>query len=193
MDVYKTCPAIENGRYLLRLVKKKDAGELLGVYGDKKALPFFNSDNCHGDNFYYPTQEKMEQAIDFWLRSYETGWFVRWTIIDKADAKAIGTIEMFRRTAEDDFDGVGVLRLDLKSDREETGTIQELLELFVPQAYELFGCDKIITKVPLYAVDRMDAVRHLGFERSASLLIGADGRSDYDAYWTIQNDRHAAV
>ena len=29
----------------------------VNVYGDKNALPFFNSDNCHGDNFYYPDEE----------------------------------------------------------------------------------------------------------------------------------------
>lgn len=38
------------------------------MYSDKNALPFFNSDNCHGDNFYYPNEDRMRQAIKFWLR-----------------------------------------------------------------------------------------------------------------------------
>ena len=63
------------------------------MYSDKNALPFFNSDNCHGDNFYYPNEDRMRQAIKFWLSSYSSKWFVRWTIIDKEKHEAIGTIE----------------------------------------------------------------------------------------------------
>ena len=48
------------GRYTNEWVKK----DILKIYSDKNALPFFNSDNCHGDNFYYPTKEKMDSAID---------------------------------------------------------------------------------------------------------------------------------
>ena len=103
MNVYENCPVLESEKYLLRLVKTDDVNDLLEVYGDKNALPFFNSDNCSGDNFYYPTKEKMEAAVGFWLYSYEKKWFVRWAIIDKTASMAIGTIEMFHRTAEDDF------------------------------------------------------------------------------------------
>lgn len=73
MSVYENCPVLENDKYLLRFVKKDDASDLLKVYSDKHALPFFNSDNCDGDNFYYSSVERMEKAIDFWLSSYETG------------------------------------------------------------------------------------------------------------------------
>lgn len=48
-----SCPAFENEKYLLRFSSYEDTKDLVGIYGDKKALPFFNSDNCHGDNFYY--------------------------------------------------------------------------------------------------------------------------------------------
>ena len=61
-DVYKECPSFENEKYLIRFVDAKDADDLLEVYSDKNALPFFNSDNCDGDNFYYPTKEKMLRA-----------------------------------------------------------------------------------------------------------------------------------
>ena len=118
-DVYKECPSFENEKYLIRFVDANDADDLMEVYADKNALPFFNSDNCDGDNFYYPTKEKMQSAIDFWLRSYDTKWFVRFTRIDKASSKAIGTTELFHRKANDSFNGVGVLRLDVKSGYEK--------------------------------------------------------------------------
>ena len=89
-DVYKNCPAFENDRFLLRFSQLNDASDLVSVYSDKNALPFFNSDNCHGDYFYYPNEERMREAIEFWLRSYSSKWFVRWTIIDKEAHKAIG-------------------------------------------------------------------------------------------------------
>ncbi len=49
-NVYEECPRFENERWLLRFVKASDSEDLLKVYGDKNALPFFNSDNCDGDN-----------------------------------------------------------------------------------------------------------------------------------------------
>lgn len=82
-DVYENCPAFENDKFLLRFSQLDDAEDLVSVYSDKNALPFFNSDNCHGDNFYYPNEDRMRQAIKFWLSSYSSKWFVRWTIIDK--------------------------------------------------------------------------------------------------------------
>ena len=111
MKVYEQCPQLESERFFLRLVEEKDGSDLLDVYGDKNALPFFNSDNCHGDNFYYPTEEKMLNAIRFWLSSYRERWFIRWAIVDKATRKAIGTIEMFHRESDDAFNHSGVLRL----------------------------------------------------------------------------------
>ena len=179
---------MENDRFLLCLVSKEDAEDLLEVYSDRNALPFFNSDNCDGDNFYYPTLGRMEEAIDFWLSSYENGWFVRFSIIDKTISQAIGTIEMFKRKAEDGFNDAGVLRLDVRSDYERTEILEELLELFVPQAYALFGCDKIITKVPVYAVERRQAVQAAGFEKSESLLIGTHDHYPYNNYWIRTED-----
>ena len=186
-NVYEKCPKIENDRYLLRFVEKNDADDLLKVYSDKNALPFFNSDNCDGDNFYYPTKEKMQNAIEFWLRSYETRWFVRWVIVDKISSEVIGSVEMFHRTADDDFNDVGVLRLDVRSDYEKSESIQEILRLFIPDAYKLFDCNEIITKVPIYAVERMEAVQRYGFSKSEFLLIGTNDHYAYNGYWIIKN------
>lgn len=148
-DVYENCPAFENDKFLLRFSQLDDAGDLVSVYSDKNALPFFNSDNCHGDNFYYPNEDRMRQAIKFWLSSYSSKWFVRWTIIDKEKHEAIGTIEVFHRSANDDFNHVGVLRLDLKSEYETSEEIFTIMNLIVPPTFDLFECEEIITKVPV--------------------------------------------
>ena len=57
MNIYGSCPTFESERFIARLLRAEDRDDLLRVYGDKKALPFFNSDNCNGDNFYYATGE----------------------------------------------------------------------------------------------------------------------------------------
>ncbi len=57
---------LESGRFLLRFIQEESCGDLLKFYSDKNVLTFFNSDNCRGDNFYYPTMERMAEAIDFW-------------------------------------------------------------------------------------------------------------------------------
>ena len=70
-DVYEACPSIEGRRYLLRPVSQEDCADLLKVYSDGKAVPLFNSDNCHGDDFHYTSLERMSSAMDFWRYSYE--------------------------------------------------------------------------------------------------------------------------
>ncbi len=185
-DVYSNCPAFEDDKYLLRFVEEQDADDLLQVYSDKNALPFFNSDNCDGDNFYYPTKEKMLDAIKFWLSSYETKWFVRFTIIDKVASKAIGTVELFHRDSDDAFSGDGVLRLDVGSAYEKESVLYDIISLIVPPAFELFNCDEIITKVLDYAVERIKAVQKFGFIKSKDLLIGTYDGYAYKGYWEIQ-------
>ena len=59
MNIYEECPVLENDLFLLRMVEENDVKDLLKVYSDIKAVPLFNSDNCHGDNFYYETIERM--------------------------------------------------------------------------------------------------------------------------------------
>ena len=81
LNPYERCPKYENENYLLRMVSKKDKEDLLKVYSDEKAVPFFNSDNCGGDDFHYTTENRMEQAIEYWLWEYDRQGFVRWTIV----------------------------------------------------------------------------------------------------------------
>ncbi len=180
--VYEEVPVFENNDYLLRFVTAEDANDLVKVYSDKNALPFFNSDNCHGDNFYYPTIERVNDAINFWLDSYKSKYFVRWSIVEKKTNTAIGTIELFHRIGDDSFNHTGVLRLDLKSEFETAEVIKSIAGLIVPSAYDLFDTDKIITKIPLYAIERQAAFEKLGFKKTAELLIGIDNFA-YRDYW----------
>lgn len=187
MNVYKNCPIYENEEYLLRLVRKEDAPDLLRVYSDTEAVPFFNSDNCGGDDFYYTTPARMEQAAAYWLFEYEREGFVRWTIVSKAADEAIGTIELFHREAEDFFTNCGLLRLDIRSDYEISGEIIKILELIVEPAYTLFHCDKIATKAVPSAAERIQALKSLGFYASDEKLNGHDG-TEYDSYF-VRNKR----
>ncbi|MBO4638043.1 MAG: GNAT family N-acetyltransferase [Clostridiales bacterium] len=184
-NVYEKCPELGNDRWLLRLVTEDDSTDLMEVYGDKNAVPFFNSDNCHGDNFYYPTKEKMDQAIDFWLYSYGEKYFVRFAVIDKAAGKAVGTIEAFHRPYREDFGEVGVIRLDLGSAYETADVIKDILSVIIPPSFGLFDCNEIISKCPIYAVERSKAFLDFGFTPDGRCLVGDDGYA-YNGYWIIK-------
>lgn len=182
MDIYKACPTPENDRFILRLVDDGDADDLLKVYSDIKAVPFFNSDNCHGDDFHYTTRERMRGALVFWKDAYKNGWFVRLAIIDKATNEVIGTIEDFRRDENDYFTECGLLRLDLRSDYEKSDIIQSILSLIVVPSFELFGVKIVATKAVSAAKERIKALIALGFTKSEEPLIGHDGTKYYDYY-----------
>lgn len=186
MDIYESCPQIENKNYKLRLVRANDCNDLLKVYSDKKSVPFFNSDNCNGDDFYYTTPERMKQTIDFWLYSYEHGYFVRFSIIDKKTASVTGTIEIFNRTADDYFTNCGLLRLDLASAYEKQNVINEILSLIEQPIFDWFNCAMIATKAIPAARERILALKEHGFTLSGEKLIGAHDNKEYDNYYVLK-------
>ena len=175
LDVYSKCPVFENEKFYLRFCSSDDCKDLLKVYSDIKAVPLFNSDNCHGDDFYYQTEERMAQAIAFWTFSYKNKYFVRWSIIDKSTQEVIGTIELFRRASKDYFTNCGLLRLDLRSDYENVAEIKSILLLIIEPTYQLFDCEHIATKAIKEATNRRMALSELGFTESAETLIGDNG------------------
>ena len=185
MNIYETCPTLENNKFLLRPVENEDCDDLLRVYSDKNALPFFNSDNCDGDNFYYATKERMTEALGFWSLSYKNGWFARLAIVDKAVSKVIGTIELCLRVSEDEFNNMGILRIDVRSDYEKEEVLYDIAALITPHLPEMLGCNGIITKAPIYAVERIKAFQKAGFAKSDHLLIGKNGYA-YDGYWIMK-------
>lgn len=185
MNIYEACPVLENEKFLLRAVADEDCDDLLKVYSDKNALPFFNSDNCDGDNFYYATKIRMAEALEFWKLSYKNGWFARLSIVDKTASNVIGTIELCLRVSDDEFDQMGILRIDVRSDYEKEEELYDITALIAPHLSEMLGCNGIITKVPIYAVERRKAIERAGFVKSEHLLIGKNGYV-YDGYWTMK-------
>lgn len=192
MDIYAKFETFENARYLLREVKEDDCSALAAVYGDKNALPFFNSDNCDGDNFYYPTEKRMAEAMAFWRMAYDNKWFARWAIADKRTGAVIGTVELCKRASDDVFDTASILRIDVKSECEKADVLCDVLDIIVRPALDMFGSDRVITKAPIYAVERIAALDKFGFKRSEHLLIGKTGYA-YDGYWTFDKERPCAA
>lgn len=185
MSIYEFCPTLESDKFVLRLFQEEDCDDLLKVYSDKNALPFFNSDNCDGDNFYYATKERMAEALAFWKSSYQNGWFARLSIIDKASSTVIGTVELCLRVSEDVYHNMGILRIDVRSDYEKEDALYDITTLITPHLPEMLNCDGIITKVPIYAVERAKAMQRAGYTKSAQYLIGKTGYA-YDGYWTYK-------
>ena len=108
-----------------------------------------------------------------------------WYNLKQEKHEAIGTIEVFHRSANDNFNHVGVLRLDLKSEYETSEEIFTIMNLIVPPTFDLFECEEIITKVPVYAVERIEAMKRVGFKKSTKLLVGTMDGYAYKDYWTI--------
>lgn len=183
MNVYDVCPIIESTNFLIRFVDINDAVDLLKVYSDINSVPFFNSDNCGGDDFYYTTIDRMKEAIEYWIWEYSRKGFVRWSIIDKKTQNIIGTVEIFKRIASDYFNNCALLRLDLRSDYEKTDVIEELLLLLKDKIYSLFECNMIATKGFSDSSERISALLKSGFEKSEKVLIGTHDRKKYNDYY----------
>ena len=173
-DIYEMCPSYQKNLITLRQTCMEDAEELLKCYSDQKAVPFFNSDNCHGDNFHYTTVDRMKQAIEFWDFSYQNKYFVRWTVVLKATNEKIGTIEMFHRYAEDEFKHYGVLRIDLQSSYETPTVIGEILTIAKENFFEAFDVKAILTKAIPETTERIAALIDKGFVPLNKKLVKYD-------------------
>lgn len=161
--VYKICPTLKNQLITLRQTIVEDADELLKCYSDVHAAPFFNSDNCHGDTFFYTTVERLKQTMEFWDYAYRHRHFVRWTVIVNSTSEIIGTIEMFHRRADDEFDHYGILRIDLQSKYENKEILNSILEISNQHFYELFNVHSILTKAIPTAKERIISLKENGF------------------------------
>ncbi len=181
-NVYEICPQFENIKYLLRFVSEDDCKDLLKVYSDKKSVPFFNSDNCGGDDFYYTTENRMKEVIKYWLWEYNRQGFVRWSIIDKDANEAIGTIELFHRDSDDYYTNCGLLRLDLRSDYETAKKIENIMSLIIEPTFELFDCNKIATKAIPEATERIKVLLNMGFVSTNEALLGHEGKIYYNYF-----------
>lgn len=160
---YQQCPVYETEHFIFRLVKEEDAEDLLECYSDSASAKLFNSDNCTS-NFIYKSLEEMEACIEFWLDHYNKQYYVRFSIVDKAAHKAIGTIEFFAKpVAFGEISKVGVLRLDLASKYEEEKFILEILNTINDNFYNDFEVEHIITKAIPEAEKRIAALKGYGY------------------------------
>lgn len=185
IDVYERIPVMESDKFMLReIIEDTDAEDLLKVYSDKAAVPLFNSDNCV-NGFYYVSIEEMKETIMFWKKEYQKRYYVRWAIIDQMSNRAIGTIELFNRKADDYFNNCGLLRLDLRSDYEKQDIIEDILAIIISKTKELFSCEIIATKAIPMAKERIRALENMGFCLSDEFVVGHDG-TKYDSYYVLE-------
>ena len=162
-ETYQNPPVLENELILLRPVTLGDSQALLRCYGDVHAVPNFNSDHCNGDDFFYTTVERVAAAITFWEQSRERREFVRWAVVDQSLGEVVGTVEMFHRRASDAYDHAGILRVDVQSRMETRAFLHALLSLCLRHFYEAFEVERILTKAPPYAAERIIALTATGF------------------------------
>ena len=158
---YEDCPVLESENFLLRLVTKEDAADLLACYSDPNARLFFNSDTCTSD-FFFNTAIEMNDCIKSWLDCYTGEEFVRFAIVDRRSGRAVGTIEMFGTVGKYQTSR-GILRLDIASRYEEAPYLNELFSLCLKEFFDLFAVTRIVTKAIPAAVQRVSALKTLGF------------------------------
>lgn len=160
---YERCPVYETETFILRFVKESDAEDLLECYSNNESCRLFNSDNC-SYGFYYNSLQDMKACINQWINEYDNKAFIRFAIINKKSGKAIGTIEIFSLAEVDEqYNKVGVLRIDLLPAFEYKQYISEILKIANNNFYEVFLIDHIITKAIPEAVERRNALISNGF------------------------------
>src|SRR5690554_51947 len=157
---YDSCPTYESESFILRLVSLEDVDDLLSCYSNPEAQAIFNSDYCTSD-FCYSTLDEMEMCIKGWLDAYKNKDFVRFSIIDKQNDKAVGTVEIF---GSEENHGYSVLRIDIHPQYENKEYIEELLGI-ADSFFHNFGCYRIVTKAVPEATERILALMKHGYSQ----------------------------
>ena len=156
LNAYLECPTIKTKSFTIRLIRKADSESLFQCYNDERAVCLMNDDNCDF-GFYVESREKMLETIGYWLDFYEKQYFIRFSIVDNATDKAVGTIEGF-------VGETGVLRVDISSDFEKASCLSEILEFAKDNFYDFFGNEVIVTKAVPGATERRKALNSSGWE-----------------------------
>ena len=163
VNPYEECPTYETKQFIFRLVEETDSEDLLQCYSDPESARLFNSDNCTSD-FIFKSFDEVKNCIKLWLQHYREKYYVRFSIMDKLNERAIGTIEFFAKpVAFDEITKVGLLRLDLVSKYEKEESIIEMLETILHNFYDVFEVEHIITKAIPEAEERIAALKNKGF------------------------------
>jgi len=173
-DPYDKCPEYESRSFLLRLVSMDDADDLFLCYNDPEAQKIFNSDNCTSD-FKFSTLEHMKAYMEGWLNAYKNREFIRYSIIDKSNHKAIGTIEIFGGELGEERSEYGVLRIDVKSEYENEEALTELINISDSFFYDV-NTERFITKAIPEATQRIGALTLNGY---VPTIIGDGGNREH--------------
>ena len=161
-DVYEKCPTYQKGAIVLRHTTSKDAEELLKCYSDEKSVPLFNADNCFSD-FHYTTLDQVKDLIARWNDTYRHKGFVRWTIIQNDSNLKVGTVEMFNKGVLPDAGSYGILRIDLRSEFENSLIIRRILQISNRHFYQDFNVITILTKAIPEAKERILTLSEMGY------------------------------
>lgn len=188
-SIYEDWRSYENEELLLRPVRKEDAPELLKVYSDGEARKLFNIDNFPVPCF-FDTLEQMEKELEYYRMEYERRGFVRWSVVEKRTGEIIGTVENFVRNAadrttgkpKDAFHNIMILRMDIRSDRENEEVLHPLLNLILETAWDDFACDRMATKAVPLAGERRRVLKEVGFEATDGVLVGHKGQRFVDYF-----------
>ena len=94
-----------------------------------------------------------------WLDAYEKKQYIRLSVIDKQNDKAVGTVEIF---GSEKSQGTGILRIDLHpryENQEHLGALLSLADSF----FNDFGFYRIVSKAIPKATERILALTNHGY------------------------------
>jgi len=98
-----------------------------------------------------------------------------------AHTDEIGTIEMFNRESEDEFNHFGLLRIDLRSKYENQKYINEILQIVNQDFYKTFDVDSILIKAIQSGTERIASLQSEGYVPLDKKVI------IYDDYYARRN------
>ena len=167
---YYKCPEFETEHFYIRQVRVQDACDLLECYSDLSSWVFYNNDfskKIFATQF--PTADEIKALINAWLDEYDGSVYVRFSIIDKASCKVIGTIELCDKIGGDKTQAEVVrrgaaLHIDLALDYETQRCISEILSLADSNFYEIFGIKYLLSRAVPTATERIVALKCAGFK-----------------------------
>lgn len=180
-DPYAKCPEFDTEHFHLRQVCMEDAEELLCYYGDLSKWMFYGNSWSNGIfTSSHPTLEEMQKCITSWLDEYKNKFYIRFSVIDKAVGKPVGTIEVF-----DNLDRAkrgAALHIDLSAPYETRAYLAELLTLADSELFPLFGFKYLIVRALPNAAERLAALRSAGYE-----LFESESREHYYVKGCLEN------
>lgn len=160
---YENCPTFESEHFLLRKVDINDADDLLACYSDEKAVSLINVDRSTTTDFNFTSVVQMRTCIRFWLMEYDQRRYVRFSIVDKQEKKAVGTVEISNKGDSEHLTKVGLVRLDLATPYETESVLTELFKLIDTEFYDAFELDNIMTKAIELAECRIATLKALDY------------------------------